>query len=281
MKVADPTGRLLTISCGAALHHAVVTLAADGWSPHVDLMPAGPEADLLATIHVGDPGPPDPDAAELAELIPRRRTDRRSLMDRPVPEELLTQLRNASEAYQVHLHLLPPQQRADLAVAAERANQQASANPAFHQELANWVGGTHPPGIGIPAGALPDRPGRTAVPLREFGVLGTLPLGDTSDRAATYAMFFGEQDNTDGWLRTGEALSAVWLLATRHGVALLPFSGVIESPVTRIFVSNLLAGVGHPYLVIRLGYPDPQLPEPPATPRLAAEVTIDRLDGAQ
>src|SRR5690606_32132752 len=28
---ADPEGRLMTISCGAALHHARVALAAEGW----------------------------------------------------------------------------------------------------------------------------------------------------------------------------------------------------------------------------------------------------------
>src|SRR5690606_6798678 len=36
LTVADPDGRLLTVSCGAALHHARVALVAAGWLPQVE-----------------------------------------------------------------------------------------------------------------------------------------------------------------------------------------------------------------------------------------------------
>ena len=45
LTVSDPQGRLLTISCGAALHHARTALAAAGWSaqrgPATRRRPAG------------------------------------------------------------------------------------------------------------------------------------------------------------------------------------------------------------------------------------------------
>ena len=39
LRVADPLGRNLMISCGCALHHAVVGGGALGWRARVDLFP--------------------------------------------------------------------------------------------------------------------------------------------------------------------------------------------------------------------------------------------------
>ena len=79
-------------------------------------------------------------------------------------------------------------------------------------------------------------------------------------------------------LRAGEALSAAWLTATEHGVAVLPFSAVVEAPATRTVLRRLLAGLGHPYLVIRLGLADPDHPGPPPTSRLAPAQTIEFVE---
>jgi nitroreductase len=62
LTVTDPQGRLLTISCGAALHHARTALAAAGWSAHVARLPDAGQPDLLATLTVTGPTA----AAELA-----------------------------------------------------------------------------------------------------------------------------------------------------------------------------------------------------------------------
>src|SRR5262245_36766735 len=50
--VADPEGRLLTISCGVALHHARVALAAAGHQAVVRRLPDPADDDLLAEIRV-------------------------------------------------------------------------------------------------------------------------------------------------------------------------------------------------------------------------------------
>src|SRR6188768_3452199 len=71
---ADPDGRLLTISCGAALHHAVVALAADGWAAQVDLVP---EDDVLARITLADRIDVTPDAMHTFQNLRLRHTDRR------------------------------------------------------------------------------------------------------------------------------------------------------------------------------------------------------------
>jgi nitroreductase len=81
---------------------------------------------------------------------------------------------------------------------------------------------------GIPAGALPDHPAQTTVPGRDFGRTGTLPIGPGHDRAAVYALLFGDADGPASWLCSGEALSAAWLTATTLGVSVVPLSDVVE-----------------------------------------------------
>jgi hypothetical protein len=53
--VADPDGRLLLLSCGIALHHAGVALAASGYTPVVRRFVRDFDDDLLARVMVGAP----------------------------------------------------------------------------------------------------------------------------------------------------------------------------------------------------------------------------------
>src|SRR5947209_3884760 len=46
-ELTDADGRLATLSCGAALHHARVSLAAQGWSTTVTRLPDHTDPDLL------------------------------------------------------------------------------------------------------------------------------------------------------------------------------------------------------------------------------------------
>lgn len=81
---ADPDGRDPVLSCGTALHHAVVALAALGWQARVHRLPDVADPDRVASIEVTPRAIDQVDVA-LAAAIPRRRTDRRSYGDRPVP----------------------------------------------------------------------------------------------------------------------------------------------------------------------------------------------------
>src|SRR4051812_21288124 len=67
LSVTDPAGRLLTISCGAALHHVRISLAVEGWSAHVERLPETVEPDLLARITLAEHAPSGPETARLAQ----------------------------------------------------------------------------------------------------------------------------------------------------------------------------------------------------------------------
>ena len=90
-------------------------------------------------------------------------------------------------------------------------------------------------------------------------------------------MLYGAGEDRLDWLRAGEALSAAWLSATSLGVSLLPFSAAVEVAVTREAVRQLLAGLGHPYLALRLGTANAEDAGIPRTPRLPADQIIERV----
>ena len=80
----DPDGRDLTLSCGAALNHCVVALAALGWRAKVIRLPNPADPTHLAAIELSR-SIADPVDIALAAAIPRRRTDRRHYNSWPVP----------------------------------------------------------------------------------------------------------------------------------------------------------------------------------------------------
>ena len=80
----DAGRRGVLLSCGAALHHCVVALAAMGWHARVQRLPQGDDSDHLARIEVSTRRPDDLDIV-LASAIRRRRADRRTYGSSPVP----------------------------------------------------------------------------------------------------------------------------------------------------------------------------------------------------
>lgn len=284
LAAVDPDGRLLMISCGAALHHVRTALAAAGWECVVDRLPDPRRPDLLAVLVPTTHRTPDPAAMRLVQTIEMRHTDRRPLSDEALPDDVLAAVVEAVDAQGTRLHVLPADQVYDLAMAEERAGAAEQGDEATRQELAGWVG--RGDGLGVPAYTLPDRAPQTTVPERDFGQQGTLPVTAGHDRAATYALVYGDGDEPLWWLRAGEALSAAWLTATRLGASLLPLSAAVEVPATRVALRRLIAQLGWPYLVVRLGIADAGHAGPVHAPRLATTQIVDTtevrhlLDGA-
>ncbi len=287
LHITDPDRRLLLLSCGAALHHACVALAADGIAVDVVRMadpddmdrqtvrlPVGTDPDHLATITVTGSIPVTDDAMRRFQTTEIRHTDRRALLDESLPPTALAALRSTAESYGVGFHLLDRDQVIDLAGATDRAQRDEHDDPAAQAELDAWTGPHHPIDAGIPSASIPAGTVQTTVGMRNFGQIGTLPITWGHDNFASYAILYGLAEQPRGWLRAGEALSAIWLTATEHMVAVLPLSAAVESPATRQALRRMLAGVGYPYLALRLRIADPAQSSPPRTPRLGADVNI-------
>jgi len=275
LATTDPEGRLLAVSCGTALHHARVVLAALGWAVDVDRLPDSTVPDLLARVVATEPAARPTDSAELLECLRARRTDRRPVSDEAVSTDVLRTIAKAASAEGTQAQLLNRDQVLELAAAAARAAAVEAKDPLVQAELDYWTGRAGPAGTGLPASVLPEHAPQTTVPGRDFGREGTLPIGPGHDQAASYALLYGDEDEPVNWLRAGEALSAAWLTATRLGVSLTPLSAAVEVANTRQALRRLLADLGYPYLVLRLGLPDRTEAEPARTPRLPIEQVVD------
>jgi nitroreductase len=278
LSATDPDGRLLLLSCGTALHHAAVALRAQGWAAEVTRLPDPGQPDLLATLTPTGPTPVTPRAMRLFQAAEVRHTDRRPVTDEPVPASTLAAITTAV-AGSARLQVLTRDQVLDLAAAASRAGAVESDDPRVRDELAYWTGRSAPAGTGLPPHVLPGEPPRTTVPDRDFGRPGTLPTGPGHDRAASYLLLFGDDDEPSSWLRAGEALSVAWLTAVELGVSVLPLSAAIEVDGTRQTLRQVLSGLGHPYLVLRLGIADPEHAGPSHTPRMPSDQVVETSIG--
>lgn len=274
LTATDPRSHLLVLSCGAALHHARCALAAEGWATEARRLPDPQQPDLLASIVPTGRTPVTPEAMRLVQAMQVRHTDRRPVANEAVPASALDAIvRAAGDG--VWLQLLNRGQVIALASAATRAAAAEAEDPNIAAELDYWTSRAAGEGIGLPTQVLPDTVAQTAVPARDFGRIGTLPVGPGHDEAAVYGVLFGDDDEPDSWLRAGEAMSAAWLTATSLGVSVVPLSGVIEVTATREALRRELAGLGYPYLVLRIGIADPEHAGPPHTPRMPAAQVID------
>jgi nitroreductase len=280
----DPDGRLLILSCGAALHHALTALAGLGATASVRRFPAPHDPDLVATIEVTGMGVPAPSAVRLQQAIALRVTDRRPFDGGQLPAGALDALRRAAESNGAHLHVLRHDETVALGVAAARAAASEQADPAFRAEVASWTGRPADSPDGVPAGAVPPS-GPRPVPVREFALDGSdADAGRAArrvdaavrpaDRDARYALLFTDSDDAPAWLAAGQALSAMLLTATVERFAVSPMSEVVEVPAARQLLRGLLAGTGYPVLALRTGVPADG-DRPARSPRRAERDVID------
>ncbi len=276
LEATDPDSRLAVLSCGAALHHALVSLAAAGWHALLARLPDPDHPDHLAQLRLDHRIPVTPAAIRHLQTIGLRHTDRRPTSDTAVDAGKLRSIVAAVESAGMGLHLLRADQVYDLAAAVGRSQDTELGDASWQAELAYWAGGTRPLGSGVPDAVIPDRAPRTTVPGRDFGHDGDLPTSEEHGHAAVFAILHGAEDGKLDWLRAGEALSAAWLTATELGVAVLPLSATIEVTAAREHLRRLLAGLGHPQIVMRLGTSNPAGTATPHTPRLPAAQVIER-----
>jgi nitroreductase len=275
LRVADAHGYRLLMSCGAALHHARVSLAAAGWSVEVQRLRPTTGEDMLVRMCLFDRRAPDPAAIALRDAIARRRTDRRPFADDPVPAAAVKALTAAAEAAGVRLHQVRLSQMPMLAIAAATAGAAEMADPDYRVELLRWTNRPEWSNDGVPpATAVRKVPRR--VPIREFALRQdeAIPVKAGGDRGAVYLILHGDDLGPLAWLRAGEALSATLLTAVTLGLASAPITDVLEVEHPRDLVRGLLGSHGEPYVVIRCGYPT-QPDSVPDVPRRSVDEVVE------
>ncbi|MFI9366565.1 Acg family FMN-binding oxidoreductase [Kitasatospora sp. NPDC053057] len=260
LPAGDPDGRALHISVGAALFNIRVAAERLGWEPSVRLLPDAAKPFLLAEIDLLARAPgAEPHGPDLYPAIWQRHSSRQPFANRDVPEAVLGELIEAARAEGADFC---PLEEADVrrvmdltAEAEERIND----DPARRAETQRWLRGREKAPDGIPADALgpPDR--EAHVPMRSF--TGTPPApGVRSERfepLPQLATLTTHGDEPADWLRVGQAVERVWLLATVHGLRAGLLQQAVEWPDTRWGLRDPTAGPGHVQTVMRLGFGPP------------------------
>ena len=270
LAATDPDRRDLVLSCGAALHHLRVCLAARDLAAQVDRLPDPENRGHLATVTV-QPGTGDAHDAALTPSIDRRRTDRRRMSHRVVPPHHLRSIaQQASRAGAILVPLTGPALRQRLTTALAHAAHTQAQTPGYLTELQQWTHRHAGARDGIPIANVPPHPVGLIEPsaLRNFptGRLrqpSQLPGHGPADDAAEFLVLATHGDEPLDRLRAGEAMSA-----TQLGLATTPLSQAFEVDITRQELQHQVLGIPeHPQLMIRVGWPATGAGALPPTPR--------------
>jgi nitroreductase len=270
LPAVDPLGADLVVSCGAALHHLRVGLAALGWRAIVHRLPNPGQPDHLAAIEFQEGAPTESHVA-LAAAIPRRRTDRRAFSSWAVPQGITAQLVSSALAEGVEAQEVMGRARDELLMAIATAAAAQEADPAYRAEIREWTGVYPGASAGVPAANIPAGSRQYGnLRMREFAP-GELTQTDRlllSEDAGSLIVLSTSSDDELSRLRAGEATSAVLLEATSAGLASCPLSQPLEVVETKELVRDqVLGGSTCPQLVIRVGWAGFNADPLPATPR--------------
>lgn len=277
LTAADPDGRDLVISCGAALHHAEVAANHLGWATTVSPFPDPGSPDLLGRLTFSRTAP-SRHASEAVEAIERRCTDRRRFTSWPVPDERLTHLAAAASSRGARaLPLADVSERFRAELLINRAIDRQSADAAVTAEQAWWV--DHGTSDGIPSKVLPAP---SEQEIRRPSRFTTGLLDDTGGREIEGSdgliVMYGLADDEPEWLTAGEGLSAMWLTATVDGLSLVPLSQVVEVQETReAFQLEVLGGLARLLIVVRVGWQPISRSQLPRTPRRPVDEVLELL----
>jgi nitroreductase len=121
LAVTDPERPLAILSCGAALHHALVSLAAEGQQATITRLPDKAEPTHLATVRADSRSPVEASAIRHLQTIVLRHTDRRPVQSAAIDAQKLGSIATAAESQSTSLHVLRPRQIFDLASATDDA----------------------------------------------------------------------------------------------------------------------------------------------------------------
>ncbi|HVW44849.1 MAG TPA: NAD(P)H nitroreductase, partial [Amycolatopsis sp.] len=249
----DPDGRDLLLSCGAALHHLRVGLAALGWRAEVHRLPNPADRNHLAAVELHRHEPTREDT-ELAAAIPHRRTDRRRHSSWPVPRADIELLARRAATEGALLRAADNHARYYLARAIFSAARQHAGDPAYQVELAAWSG-RHASPDGVPSASAPaPDPTPGALPGRSFADPGLAqPEGAAGENDETVLLALATtSDDRMSQLRAGEATSAVLLTATVLGLASCPLTEPLEIADTRELVRTQVTEGSYPQMVLRI-----------------------------
>ncbi|MEM1054822.1 MAG: nitroreductase family protein [Bacteroidota bacterium] len=249
----DPHGRELAISCGAALFNLRLAARHFGYATRVERTPDPDQPDLLARIRLAGAERATEEHERLFREIKHRRTNRRPFAEMPVPSGLLRDLQEAvvKEGAQV-LAITDPGAKAEIGALVAAGVRAQGADPDAASEIHRWLRPNRDPR----RDGVPDREqagwDRVST-LRSDATIYARQLERLAATAPALLLLTTEADGPEAWIRAGEALQHVLLLAARHDVSASYLNQPVEIEPLRKQLAAL-AGEAYPQVVFRIGY---------------------------
>jgi nitroreductase len=262
LRVSDPDGREMMISCGAALFTARLALRSLGYLPEAQVLPDPGQPLLVARVSWGRRAPRTEFEQRLFGQVRQRRTHRGGFDPVPLPRGLLATLRGGTARYGAMLRIVADDgRRAALAAAVQAAERIQRLDSDRVQELTRWA---PPPGSaradGVPPISYPARAEHTIpdFPSRDFAHgrgWGLPPLSTASlVRFAGVAGFLTTaHDRPPDWVNAGQALQRILLTASSYGIAAALHTQPLELDWLRESIRTQLSDGAYPQLVLRFG----------------------------
>jgi hypothetical protein len=280
LHAADPYGRQLTISCGAALYGLRLGLRGLDRHGDVSLLPDGKGSDVIARVRVRPSSPSTSAERKLLSAVSRRHTHRAAFDSSLLPARLLAEVVDAAAAEGAALRLVGGSvHRRRIAALLTAADGVQHHDSLLQREIAAW---TPPPGSdrrdGIPAMAYSaGSTGPHGLVARNFdlrrGWGGQAVPAD--EEHVALGVLWTTGDSAIEWVRAGQALQHLLLVAASGWVFASFYTQPIEVPELRPLLRDGLDLVtGFPQLLLRLGH----APTAQTTPRRALEDVLRTND---
>ncbi|MCO5993818.1 Acg family FMN-binding oxidoreductase [Actinoallomurus rhizosphaericola] len=280
LDVADPQGREMLISCGAALFTLRLAVRRLGRMPEVRMASDPDRPELIADVTMGEPQPVTEEERRMYDQIKRRRTHRGGFRAGALPVGLLQSLRAHACAENAFLRIVAdPRVRVALAALSEVAEQVQCMDPAFVAEVARWAPTPCSERLdGVHETAYPRDPDHTDPYFadRDFargqgwGLVG----GERREATGVVAVLTTTGDGRDDWLRAGQALQRALLRATEDDVSAAFHTQALEVPELREFVRTRFCDGTYPQMMMRFGVADEEFG---SVRRPAADVVVGEL----
>ena len=277
MPHSDPDARGLHLSCGAALLNLRASIVDEGWDPETRLFPDLSDRALLASVRLAGRTNDEGGLGVLHPAIRRRHSSRFPFEERQIPEAVRAVLGAAARAEGAALTFPTSWHLWEVLELVQEAEARNITDPGSDQDLARWTR-IDAPSVstaddGVPHYAFGPRKRGGKAPVRDFAGPRQVAGRDAADfeRTPQLALLSSDRDRPEDWLRAGQAMERVLLLATREGLSSSFVTQPLEWTDLRWPLRDPMTGTGYTQVLLRLGYG----PNGPSTPRRPVSEVLD------
>jgi len=273
LRLNDPRGREMFISCGAFIMNLRVAAAHEGLDAHAQLVPDPDDPLLAARITLNDLAAPGFFNAGLFAAIVARHTARGSITTRPLDRGDVELLRRAATLEHAGVVFLGPREaaRGHLVSSMRRAEALAVREEGHLREDGAWLGGDRGRPEGVPTDAMGGWFQEPVIDLRPVA-RDEASGARTFESIGTTAVITTPGDDAGHWLVAGQALERMLLVATARGIHASFATRVLENSATRAEVEEAFHLTARAQMLVRFGYGSGG----PSTPRRDIEDVLRR-----